>query len=538
MAFTDERLGQAYLFSGPRGCGKTTAARILAKAVNCEAPAGGEPCCVCKSCRAVSSGEHLDVMEIDGASNRGIDQIRELKSHVGLAPFMGGSKVYILDEVHMLTMEAFNALLKTLEEPPPFALFIFATTEPNKVPVTIRSRCQHIPFHRISAEGIAMHLRSVAIKEGFDAEDSALWEIARNADGALRDALSLAEQALALGNGKLSAEAVNGLFGGSGRTELERFASLLRKNPKDASAMLKELLGRGVSPDRFIDALFPLFRDMWVYSLWGEASFSGLTLSEEEKKFLASEVPGWSSGELGRMVSVCASLYPRTRQGLRSDVFHGLLIFELLGAISGESERADAFRSGGERPVPSATPTKTKSISQNSFPDKKIEPPAARVKPRENSANELDSADLSNLNKNFVSLWQSDLSLCAALIDARLSVLDGALVIDCSESSPVSKAVLESTRARVAIEKAFGLARGESVDSLGSSVSLGSPVASETSGASARQGERPVVRGATPPGKMSMEELSSFLGADLLMAKPARREDIGAPDEDLNGADM
>ena len=147
-------------------------------------------------------------MEIDGASNRGIDQIRELKSHVGLAPFMGGSKVYILDEVHMLTTEAFNALLKTLEEPPPFAVFIFATTEPNKVPATIRSRCQHIPFHRITTEGIAARLRDVASMEGFEAEEPALWEVARNADGALRDALSLAEQAMALGNGKLSAEAV------------------------------------------------------------------------------------------------------------------------------------------------------------------------------------------------------------------------------------------------------------------------------------------------------------------------------------------
>ncbi len=166
-SFLDGRLGHAYLFSGPRGCGKTTAARLLAKIVNCENPTpAGEPCCVCRSCIAVVGGDHMDVMEIDGASNRGIDQIRELKSHVGLASFMGRSKVYILDEVHMLTMEAFNALLKTLEEPPSSVLFIFATTEPHKVPVTIRSRCQHIPFHRIGAEDMVAHLKHIAVLEG------------------------------------------------------------------------------------------------------------------------------------------------------------------------------------------------------------------------------------------------------------------------------------------------------------------------------------------------------------------------------------
>ncbi|MDR3353933.1 MAG: DNA polymerase III subunit gamma/tau, partial [Synergistaceae bacterium] len=142
MSCAEKRLGHAYMFSGPRGCGKTTAARILAKAVNCKNLSGdGEPCCECESCLAIAAGDHLDVMEIDAASNRGIDQIRELKAHVGLAPFTGGVKLYILDEVHMLTMEAFNALLKTLEEPPRSVMFVFATTEPNKVPVTIRSRC-------------------------------------------------------------------------------------------------------------------------------------------------------------------------------------------------------------------------------------------------------------------------------------------------------------------------------------------------------------------------------------------------------------
>ncbi|MDR3281032.1 MAG: DNA polymerase III subunit gamma/tau, partial [Synergistaceae bacterium] len=332
-SFLEQRLSHAYLFSGPRGCGKTTAARLLAKVVNCQAPTPeGEPCCVCDSCRAVASGEHMDVMEIDGASNRGIDQIRELKSHVGLASFMGGMKVYILDEVHMLTMEAFNALLKTLEEPPSSVMFIFATTEPHKVPVTIRSRCQHIPFHRISTERIVSRLCDIARAEAIAAEDSALWEIARNADGALRDAISLFEQAVALGHGGLGMDSVRALFGGGARAEMERWIVEVREHPDDASASLKSALDLGVSPERFLDGLFPLLRDMWAFSLWGEKSFAGASLSEEEKDFIESEAPQWDSSSLRRCAMACASLFPRARFGLKNDVFSGLLLFELLAA--------------------------------------------------------------------------------------------------------------------------------------------------------------------------------------------------------------
>jgi DNA polymerase-3 subunit gamma/tau len=487
-------------------------------AVNCESPKDGEPCCSCKSCADVASGEHLDVMEIDGASNRGIDQIRELKSHVGLAPFMGGSKVYILDEVHMLTTEAFNALLKTLEEPPPFALFIFATTEPNKVPVTIRSRCQHVPFHRITASGIAGRLKGVAAKEGFEAEDSALWEIARNADGALRDALSLAEQALALGSGKLTAEAVNALLGGSGRAEMERFASLLRGAPAEAAASLKELIERGVSPERFLDALFPLFRDMWVYSLWGDAAFSGLTLSDEEKKFLASEVPGWSSGVLGKLVSVCASLYPRVRQGLRSDVFSGLLTFGLIGAMNGEPASVAANPVAtvpAERPAPrEAAPFKG---ARGQAPPARPEPVTAPEAARPDDRSGEGWAAL------FSSLWDSDLSLCAAMIDASLSVAGGELVIDCREASPVSRAVLESARGRNSLCAAFGLVPGDA------------PRVSPQEEKASSQSVKPA--GRTLPGEMSMEELSSYLGADLLMAKPAVGADLEDSRDDEGIAD-
>lgn len=212
-AVRQNRLTHAYLFSGPRGTGKTSVARILAKAVNCETPDSGEPCLQCAACRAVEQGQHLDVIEIDAASNRGIDEIREIKERIGQAPVMGRYKIYIIDEVHMLTTEAFNALLKTLEEPPAHVLFILATTEAQKLPVTVLSRCQRYEFQRLSVAIIEERLRQVVAQEKLNAEPAALELIAEYADGALRDALSLLDQAVSVGQGAVSRLAVSDLVG-------------------------------------------------------------------------------------------------------------------------------------------------------------------------------------------------------------------------------------------------------------------------------------------------------------------------------------
>ncbi|MEM7787109.1 MAG: DNA polymerase III subunit gamma/tau [Bacteroidota bacterium] len=201
-AITSERLAHAYLFSGPRGVGKTTAARILAKAVNCQTPLsereGAEPCRTCDSCRAFEEGRSLNIIEIDAASNNRVEDIRELRDTVRVPPQGAKKKVYILDEVHMLSASAFNALLKTLEEPPPYALFIFATTEPHKVLPTILSRTQRFDFRRIAVPEIVGRLRAICVEEGVSADDESLVLLARKADGALRDALSLFDQALSL----------------------------------------------------------------------------------------------------------------------------------------------------------------------------------------------------------------------------------------------------------------------------------------------------------------------------------------------------
>ena len=521
MAFVGQNLSHAYLFSGPRGCGKTTAARLVAKVVNCSSPSPeGEPCCECPSCRAVVSGDHMDVMEIDGASSRGIDQIRELKSHVGLSPFMGGKKVYILDEVHMLTMEAFNALLKTLEEPPSSVLFLFATTEPHKVPVTIRSRCQHIPFHRITTADIVTQLSFIAKSEQVKTEETALWEIARNADGALRDAISLFEQALASGSGEVNGESVKGLFGGAARGELEGWISLLRTDPAEASAMLKNTFDRGVSHERFLESLFPLLKDMWVYSLWGERAFAGLSLSAEERAFLSAETPNWRSETLGRMNRVCASLFPRARFGQRSEVFFGLLLFELLGAMEEPAQALPVRAPARERqPLPpqerEAPPAERKSepIAQAvpRQPEGGISAETPKVTAPPPEPPQLPDGSL----HPFLSLlWNEDISLCAALLDVRVRLDGSKPLFDYSGAIDLAKVVIEAPRARNTLKCALDSFLGAAVDGVESKED--ESVAVQASSAKPHASTR--MR--TAVSDMSLHDLSMYIGADILVERP------------------
>jgi DNA polymerase-3 subunit gamma/tau len=263
QAISSNRVGHAYLFTGARGVGKTSAARILAKALNCVQGPTPNPCNECDVCLRVTAGDDVDVLEIDGASNRGIDEIRQLRQNVAVRPSRVRYKIYIIDEVHMLTKEAFNALLKTLEEPPEHVKFIFATTEPQKIPITILSRCQRFDFAGVSAAAIQARLAQIAAAEGVVVEPEALQILASRAAGSMRDSQSLLEQLLAMGHQQISAADVNQLLG---IAPAERLNGLVRylvaRNPSAALAELDATIASGVEVGLLLDQLVGYFRDV------------------------------------------------------------------------------------------------------------------------------------------------------------------------------------------------------------------------------------------------------------------------------------
>ena len=261
-ALREGRLSHAYLFTGPRGTGKTSTARILAKAINClaEDPTA-RPCNACRICLAITEGHQLDLIEIDAASNRGIDEIRDLREKIGFRPNEARYKVYIIDEVHMLTKEAFNALLKTLEEPPPHAVFILATTEPDRVPETVRSRCQRFDFRRIPTAEIAEHLADILKAEGGQAETEALVAIARRSTGSMRDAVSLLDQLLSYGDDRLTLNRIEDVLGLVNAQTIGKLTDYLAANDAAAGlALINRLVSDGVELGQLVDQIVAYLR--------------------------------------------------------------------------------------------------------------------------------------------------------------------------------------------------------------------------------------------------------------------------------------
>ncbi len=264
-AIRAERVAHAYLFTGARGVGKTSTARILAKALNCPNADDGVPCNDCEICDGIATGNDVDVLEIDGASNRGIDDIRSLRANVNVRSMRTQFKLYIIDEVHMLTREAFNALLKTLEEPPPNVKFVFCTTEPNKVPDTILSRCQRFDFSAIGEDSIAVRLKEIASAEGFAVEDEAIELVARRARGSMRDSQSLFDQLLAFSDGTVTAEDVHRMLGtASDEMLVSMFEAITQHRPGDVLNILETALTSGVQAGELLDQCVGYVRDQMV----------------------------------------------------------------------------------------------------------------------------------------------------------------------------------------------------------------------------------------------------------------------------------
>ena len=270
-ALRDGRVAHAYLFSGPRGTGKTSTARILAKALNCSAPEGERPCNECATCVAINEGRMIDLIEIDAASNNSVDDVRELREKVGFRPSEGRYKVYIIDEVHMLSLAAFNALLKTLEEPPPHTRFILATTEPHKIPATIHSRCQRFDFRRIPVPEIVDHLQTIAQAEGFEAEPDALTAIGRASQGCMRDAVSLLDQMLSYGAQTVTLAQVQQVTGAVGSQSVTAMVQALADRDVTAGLrLIQEMVVDGASLVEFSHQLVEYLRGVMVLQMTGD----------------------------------------------------------------------------------------------------------------------------------------------------------------------------------------------------------------------------------------------------------------------------
>jgi DNA polymerase III subunit gamma/tau len=270
-AIKTNRVAHAYLFTGARGVGKTSAARILAKALNCVHGPTDTPCGKCEICQSIASGDDVDVLEIDGASNNGVDDIRELRGNTQYSPSRSRFRIYIIDEVHMLSKGAFNALLKTLEEPPPHVKFILATTEVDKVPITILSRCQRFDFAGIPLPRIVERLRSIVEAEHMQADDEALELVARRAGGSMRDAQSLLDQLLAFGGDQLTAEQVHSLLGTAGDDRIVALAdAVLAQNAKVALDLLEDAVVSGLQLGELLDQLIAYWRDLMVVHCSGD----------------------------------------------------------------------------------------------------------------------------------------------------------------------------------------------------------------------------------------------------------------------------
>lgn len=325
-----DRIGHAFLFCGTRGTGKTTVAKILARAVNCEHPVNGSPCNECAACKGILSGTSMNVIEIDAASNNGVDNIREIREEVAYRPTQGKYKVYIIDEVHMLSAGAFNALLKTLEEPPSYVIFILATTEAHKIPVTILSRCQRYDFHRISIDTITERLKELMEKEQVDAEERALRYVAKAGDGSMRDSLSLLDQCIAFYLGeKLTYDRVLDVLG---TVDHEVFSRLLRQvlagNVSGCIHILEELLTGGKELGQFVSDFTWYLRNLLLVKT-SEHAEEVLDVSTENLQALLEESEMIESDTLMRYIRVFSELSSQLRYATQKRVMVEIGIIKL-----------------------------------------------------------------------------------------------------------------------------------------------------------------------------------------------------------------
>lgn len=425
-AIDQQRIAHGYIFSGHRGIGKTTIARILAMALNCRATdqPNPEPCGVCESCVEVRAGSSVDVIEIDAATNRGIDEIRELRDAARYRPARDRFKIYILDEAHQITDAAFNALLKTLEEPPPHIIFMMATTQAEDIPQTIRSRCQHFSFHAVKFDEIVAQLSAIAAKENIQTDDEALAVLAEAGDGSMRDALSIMDQAIACCGTKLSGELVRGLVGNVGSEVFEDLMGTVeRSSSEDALRTLDRLMIEGHNPAHFARQLVRFLRNAVVAKVAGDDS-SLLQISSDERARVGRVASQFSEEDLARFLQIMLRTFDELgyRQEQRFHLELGVLklvhaqrilpLEQILSQVAADVQRTpEAQRAPASRP-PTAAASSTG--------------PALNAAPRQQSPVSPFEADRARKGRSF----DPEMSATPGTVQAQTSAIATAVAVE------------------------------------------------------------------------------------------------------------
>jgi DNA polymerase-3 subunit gamma/tau len=451
-AIRSERVAHAYLFTGARGVGKTSTARILAKALNCPNVQDGVPCNDCEICDGISSGGDVDVMEIDGASNRRIEDIRSIRANVGVRSMRTRFKVYIIDEVHMLTREAFNALLKTLEEPPPNVKFVFCTTEPEKVPDTILSRCQRFDFSAIEDTSIGQRLREIGIAEGFEVEEEAIELIARRARGSMRDSQSLFDQLLAFSDGTVTAADVHRMLGTASDELLTRlFDEVTQQRPGEVLNLLNQTLTAGVQAGEMLDQCVGYVRDMMVVLSSG-ATVSLCSVGENSRA--AVEEQG-KRIELPNVMAAFQILSDTKGKILRSTFSRVLLEMALVQISLLENLTAISSLLSGNLPeVPTASPSADDS-SQKKTPDLASPAEQTSVSPADSTPSISFTTDQSDtLRSQLVSETPFTVSSALKSVDHLAIIEPNTLELVLNSSHDFQKRVLESVEHKATVQQA------------------------------------------------------------------------------------
>lgn len=472
-AISMDRLAHAYLFAGPRGTGKTSTARIFAMALNCKTGPTAEPCGKCASCIEIKGGRNLDLIEIDGASNRGIDDIRNLRENIKFQPVSGKFKIYIIDESHMLTTEAFNALLKTLEEPPAHVKIILATTQPHKVPATIVSRCQRFDFRKIPTKEIIAKLKSIAAGEHLNISEEALYEIAKISEGSMRDAESVLEQVGIFSDGKIKFEDVTVVLGIVPQdTVFSITESFIDKDSKKALSVISNLINEGKDVSQFVAALIAHFRNILIARIVNKDSVAGLIeASEEQLELIIKQSHSFSVQDIFYVINVLLHTQELIRKHQYDRIILEVMMVKLtqrenLAALDEVLEKLSSLASEKSQAAPEVkNNTEKKAVGGQAA--QKENPP----NPKGPSLKEKDGKGLLKLEA-IKSCWgelieilkDEKMSVATLMLDAKIIGSENSfLVIGVPDGLTFHKESLERTENKKLIEEILSRLSGESL---------------------------------------------------------------------------